>query len=149
MGANRLGHCIALGIDPENNRGQEIKESKEETQQTKAWLLENKELLSSYGFQVSKYDLCLKETYDDELIKRTRLLQTAILSYFKDKKVQIESCPTSNMRIGKIKKKEFHPLRAFHKAGVKTLIGTDDPGILDTDFEKEQELAQKILSLET
>ena len=147
MGAGRLGHCIALGIDPENNRGEKINENKEETEQTQAWLLENKELFSSYGFDFSQNDLFQPTVYDDKLIERTRLLQKAILSYFKEQKVVIESCPTSNMKIGKVKKKEFHPLRAFHQAGVKTLIGTDDPGILGTDFEKEQELAHSLMTL--
>lgn len=55
----------------------------------------------------------------------------------KDRKTVIESCPTSNLFIGMIDNVEKLPLKRFLENSLSVSIGTDDPGIFDTNIENE------------
>ena len=157
-GANRLGHAIALGLPPETLKGTTVKESKQEALDTFSWLIRKKETLALHGYMVDENDIAkqkkelenkeyLEIFYDDTYIDQVKSLQKAVLSVFKEKRVVIEVCPSSNMRIAGIKSLSDHPLRAFHLAGVQTVLGTDDPGIFATNLENELKIYQKIIAL--
>ena len=45
--------------------------------------------------------------------------------------VVIETCPTSNLRIGAVPDAQAHPVHRFLASDVKLAIGADDPGIFD------------------
>lgn len=49
----------------------------------------------------------------------------------------IESCPTSNLRIGGVPDPTAHPIHRFLASGVNLAICADDPGIFDTSLAQE------------
>jgi adenosine deaminase len=53
----------------------------------------------------------------------------------------IESCPSSNSRIGASLSPEDNPLRFFIAQGIKVVLGSDDPGIFASDWQQEEALA--------
>ncbi|MDQ7821532.1 MAG: adenosine deaminase family protein [Candidatus Eremiobacteraeota bacterium] len=57
------------------------------------------------------------------------------------KGIVLEMCPTSNVQTGAVLSLESHPLKKFHDGGGKATINTDDPGVCDTDLNKEYEKA--------
>lgn len=159
LGASRLGHAIALGVDPENYAGKVVKESSEERLDTIHWLKSNYCILLENGYDANLKELKREEEllnnktiksvqikYDSDYIQDVRTLQLAVAAILKNKKVVIETCPTSNLRIGQIHKYEYHPLRFFHKMGINYVTCTDDPGIFATDWVSEHHLAKEISS---
>jgi len=157
--ADRLGHAIALGVNPENYRGKVVFESAEERSDTLKWLLANKELLSSHGYKFNtkntqeELDSIVsknKETkivYDQDYIDEALEFQDVALRILKAKNTVIESCPTSNLRIGQIQDGKYHPIRKFKEYDINYVIGTDDPGIFDIDWNSEYHFAEDLLSL--
>jgi adenosine deaminase len=125
LGATRLGHAIALGIPPKDRP--EPPESTWEMFRTEAWLKEQGGALKEFGY---RGDL---ESF-----------QKACRSLLKEKGAVIEICPTSNLRIGRIQDLKNHPAKVFMEEGLSYVLGTDDPGIFDTDLKKEKDLLQKI-----
>jgi adenosine deaminase len=59
----------------------------------------------------------------------------------------VETCPSSNIRIGALGRPEFHPLRKFLDHQIKVTISTDDPGIFDIDLKHEELLVQRQFGL--
>lgn len=56
----------------------------------------------------------------------------------------LELCPTSNYLTQAVPGTVAdHPFRKLYDAGVRTTINTDDPGIFDTDMNKEYQILQK------
>ena len=53
------------------------------------------------------------------------------------KNLVIESCPTSNLRIGSIRTYDESTLRAFHEKGLNVTANTDDKGIFSTSEQLE------------
>ena len=156
MRATRVGHAIALGVDPENYRSKKVSESREEFLKTQDWLSENYDLLKSHGLSLSKSDILKRKSkaeqslfiefsYNDESIAEIRDVQQAVAKILREQKVLIESCPSSNLLIGQVRKPEHHPLRLFHKLGLDYVVATDDPGIFDTSPIKEAALAHQII----
>jgi adenosine deaminase len=68
-----------------------------------------------------------------------------MIQYVKDHKLTLELCLTSNFLTQAVPGAiENHPFRKLYEAGVYTTINTDDPGIFNTDMNKEYSmLAQK------
>lgn len=153
LGATRLGHAIALGVHPENYRGKVFRESQQERQETICWLRDNKEVLKEHGYLVDLTALNHEEKslrgcksveiiYNDHTIDDTRRLQIAVCSILREEQVIIESCPTSNLRIGQLNQLQYHPLKLFHDQGIHYLICTDDPGLFNIDWSSEYHFAQ-------
>lgn len=158
-GASRLGHAIALGVHPENYKNQVVLEPASERLDTITWLLELEGELADNGFCIDQDELKreaqaisdqpterVRIVYDDAYIERSHQLQIAVASLLREKAVRIESCPTSNLRIGQVSKLEFHPLAFFHKHSLNYHICTDDPGIFNINWASEDTLAQKIIA---
>jgi hypothetical protein len=53
----------------------------------------------------------------------------------------LELCLTSNILTGATEDFPSHPLRRLYEAGVRVTLNTDDPGIMDTDMNREYALA--------
>ena len=153
FGAHRLGHCIALGKD---HQPLEIyRESAGERKAQLTFELENYESIINYG-ELSRRDKLEKElrllqnTENDAIIEipgsssfteELTALQQFGIAELKSLGTVVESCPTSNIRIGMLKNIQGHPVKKFADSGLKLTIGTDDYGIFATDMETEYELA--------
>jgi adenosine deaminase len=69
----------------------------------------------------------------------------ALLKKFRDRKIAIELCPSSNYQIVGFKdyqipgcrSERIYPLKEYIKQGLKVTINTDDPGISKTDLTQE------------
>jgi len=74
--------------------------------------------------------------YDENRVRSLELFQNWAMEQLKKTSAVIESCPSSNLRIGGLDE-NHHPLRRFVNHGLKVVIGSDDPGILNTSLENE------------
>lgn len=157
IGAHRLGHATALGIELESMRGRQVFESVQVRAQHLQWLADD--YLSDYGYtcdqrflqaehkrlqQTAGADIAL--TYDDACIYETKALQTAALRYAQDQGVIIETCPTSNRYLADIKVDEHLPLRKFAQHKLTLAIASDDPGMFGTDIAQEWEISSRQVS---
>ena len=150
LGAHRLGHALALGMNCDVLRGRKICESAHETEQHFAWLRANGSALHEFGFtpidyewlrdqaESSKQEHYVEWVYNDDLIENTRRFQDAALTVVREIGPIVESCPTSNMRIGSLHSPSQHPLRRFLDHRLKVTISTDDPGIFDVSLADEE-----------
>lgn len=154
-GAYRLGHCIALGIDPETYAHKTIAESSEERLDHINYILENYDTLREYRYNVELKDL-LKEKeslkpnqtvqifYTDKEIQNLYALQEFGMDFLKKKNSIIEVCPTSNLLIGMIEDKNKLTIKRFLKKNLNLTIGTDDPGIFQTNLQNEYRICEEI-----
>ena len=60
----------------------------------------------------------------------------------------IEVCPTSNRRIGGIVDEAHHPVHRFLERGLRIVVASDDPGILDTDLSSELDWVARVAGLD-
>ncbi|MCB9229989.1 MAG: hypothetical protein H6618_10310 [Deltaproteobacteria bacterium] len=151
---DRLGHATALGVHPENYRDKVVAEPTEERFATLNWLLEQQEVLALHGYRPDvrkiRHELealangSVRIVYDQDYIDEALLIQRAVLSLLKSRDAVVESCPTSNLRIAQLRSEQYHPVRHFKKYGLKFVLGTDDPGIFNTDWKTESELADRL-----
>lgn len=66
---------------------------------------------------------------DDQWLNRFEHMRQQVLRTLRARKIAVESCPTSNQRIGNLSES---PLRHLHRELPElTLIATDDPGLFD------------------
>ncbi len=155
MGAHRLGHAIALGIEPACYENSCRYESARERLDQIAFEKKHASSLRAWGYHVDlsaldkeKEELqrCksgskkIRHDYGPKRLKALFLLQNWAMAQIKAQGSFIECCPTSNLRIGSI---PSHPLRRFLEAGLKVVIGADDPGILESNIKQEFEVIQK------
>lgn len=160
LGATRLGHAIALGVDPKNYAGRRIQELKTERLDTINWLINHHGRLKEHGYHSNLKDLRKEIPFinkweadtipveaDKTSIEDSRALQVAVAGVLKEEKAFIETCPTSNLRIGQITQPIFHPLKFFHEQGLNYTVCTDDPGIFNIDWTTEYEFSQQISKL--
>lgn len=161
MGVDRLGHALALAMSPESLAGRTIKENRSEAQKHLQWLNKNRQELHERGYTIKDYQWFSDRMeqslagdhviwhYDMDLIEHTRTFQNTLLPIIKHSDPLIETCPTSNIRIGQLGRQEFHPLRRFLDHNIRVTISTDDPGIFDIDLAHEESLVQRKFGLTT
>ena len=155
MGARRLGHAIALGLDPEiaiaRRADAHVKERVGERLAQIAYDLNHAPALSAYGLQVNAPALraerqSLKQRASDDIVARPytpqrlaeiRNRQQFVLNRLARLGTVIETCPTSNLRIGGVPDPAHHPIHTFLKSDVNLAIGADDPGIFDSPLASE------------
>lgn len=70
-----------------------------------------------------------------------------LLAYLRDRRIPLEICPTSNVRLGLSSSIAAHPLRRLLESGVPVTINSDDPLLLGTDISRELEHVAAALSL--
>ncbi len=61
----------------------------------------------------------------------------ALLDLLRDRRVTLELCPTSNLRLGLVPSLARHPLRRLLDAGVTVTVNSDDPVLLGTTLTRE------------
>ena len=160
LNVSRMGHAIALGVNPLNYSGSTIAESKEERMDTILWLLKIADVLREYGYSMNEFELKKEKEllltskereinifYNDDYVEECRSLQIAVGHILREKSLIVETCPSSNYYIGQLKKLEYHPLNFFHKKNIPYLVCTDDPGIFNTSMDREIKLAKEIISM--
>jgi hypothetical protein len=150
LGAHRLGHAIALGVDPRCYGDHTRTESGAERLDQIAYDLEHAAGLARAGVAVNADALRTEQatlSRDDTV---THHYDTARLDevarrqdYAMDRVVAagavVEVCPTSNRRIGDIPDPDHHPVHRFLDRGVPVVVGSDDPGIFGVTLADEIE----------
>ncbi len=149
MGARRLGHAIALGLDPavavrHRPQAHETEFVRERLDQI-AYDLTYQDALAAYGIPIDRDDLererdillhqpldaSVHRPYTPERLDAARR-QDFVLDSLAELGTVIESCPTSNLRIGGVPAPELHPVHRFLRSSVNLAIGADDPGIFNS-----------------
>ena len=64
-----------------------------------------------------------------------------LIEELKERRVVLDVCPVSNVRVGVVPSLEEHPLPKLVAAGVLCSLSTDDPPMFDTDLTAEYEAA--------
>jgi hypothetical protein len=155
MGAKRLGHAIALGLDPavaitRRPKAHEAEPVSERLDQI-GYDLTHREALAAYGIAVDVAALeeeraQLAKRPGDELVERPytperlagfRRRQDFVLDRLVELGTVIETCPTSNLRIGGVPSPAEHPVHRFLRSDVNLVISADDPGTFDTPLAAE------------
>ena len=161
MGANRLGHAIALGVDPDkygpHTRTETVSERIDQLKYDLRHLvglgqlgvyLDGPELLRELEqLESMNPSQLLTITYDKLRLEEVRLRQTYAIQCIKAIGAVIEVCPTSNFRIGGITSPEHHSLVKFVADDVPFVIGSDDPGIFGTTLATEIEKSMDVAGL--
>lgn len=160
LGVHRLGHAIALGIDGENLRDTEVQETDTERLAHLQWLLhEEGRELRDFGYDCDEQALIREQArlkdgkavkpcyYDSEALDELKSLQTAALRWAKAKGVRIEACPTSNLRLGKVRELRWHPLQRFSQHQLAVTLASDDPGLFASNLQQEAHFCRTKLRL--
>jgi adenosine deaminase len=151
LGANRLGHAIALGVDPDCYGEHERTESVAERRDQIDYDLKHAEALRPRGVRVDEAALrgerdalrardaneVVAVPYDRERLDQVRLRQDFAMERVRATGAVVEVCPASNRRIGDIGDPDHHPVHRFLEHGVRVVVSTDDPGIFDVTLDQE------------
>ena len=155
LGARRLGHCLALGLDPEvavrrRPRAHEEEPVSERLDQI-GYDIAHAGGLRRYGVGVDvpalereRSELRRREAgglvsrpYEHRRLEEIRRRQRFALDAVAKSGAVIETCPTSNLCIGGVPDPEAHPVRRFLESGVNLAVAADDPGIFDSPLAAE------------
>ena len=157
MGTPRLGHAIALGLDPAVAVGRRprahLREPASERRAQIDYDLRWAEELAARGVTVDPPALRrelealarghpeakVERPYTPERLEEARRRQDLVLERLAVLGTTIESCPTSNLRIGGVPDAASHPVHRFLNSDVNLVIGADDPGIFDAPLADEIE----------
>ena len=156
LGAHRLGHCLALGVPPEFFAGTTREEVAVERIAQIDFLFREEESLRDAGLPVDRdalsgerRELAARDPaevvpvhYDDARARFLGAFQDWAMERLKETGSILESCPTSNLRIGGLPGPELHPLRRFLRADLPVVLGADDPGIFDVRLQDEFALVE-------
>ena len=156
LGARRLGHVIALGLDPalavgRRARAHECELVSERLDQID-YDLSHAGGLRDAGVDVDADALtderrALQQRRHDEdggggsysaaRLEEVRRRQEYVLGELSRLRTIVESCPTSNALIGAVEEAAAHPVRRLLESEVPLVIGADDPGIFDSPLATE------------
>lgn len=85
---------------------------------------------------------------DEDWLNRFEAMRLRVIRLLEDRKIAVESCPTSNQRIGNLKEPPIKEL--LSKLPSQTLVATDDPGLFDAwpqhELEQVPEFRNALLS---
>lgn len=70
-----------------------------------------------------------------------------VMGMIRDRRIPLELCPTSNMLTNAVPNLKTHPLKKLFDFGIRTTINTDDPGIFNTNMNREYRIAREILGM--
>ena len=161
MGAHRLGHAIALGVDPYKYGLHIRSETAAERIDQLNYDLRHSNGLRQLGVSVEASEILdeleqlrplnseqvLPVEYNESRLEELRGRQSYAIQCIKDIGSVIEVCPTSNFRIGGITDPAHHSLVKFAAQEVPFVVGSDDPGIFNTTLAYEIESALEIAGL--
>ena len=156
LGAKRLGHCIALGLDPavavsRRAKAHEAELVSERLDQIAYDLrfaaelrqfgvtVDEKKLLDEQQALLNRADDWVERPYNPLRFKEIRLRQTFVLAQLAEMGTPIECCPTSNLRIGGVPDAEHHPIHRLLASPAPLCLCTDDPGTFDITLASEVE----------
>ena len=159
LGAHRLGHAIALGVDPDSFGEHKRLERAGERADQLRYDLKHARGLERFGVRVdrllvarelSKVETCstdsmLEVSYDRERLEEVRNRQHYAMSAILKTGAIIEVCPTSNRRLAGLTDDAHHPVHRFVEAGLPIVVASDDPGIFDTTLRDELEWVRRVL----
>ena len=151
LGAHRLGHAIALGVDPDVFGLHERTETVSERRDQLAYDLEHRVGLESCGVRIDPAEISeelsrlsrmpdgalVAISYDRTRLDEVRARQDYAMARVRASGAVVEVCPTSNRRIGGITDPAHHPVHRFLAAGLPVVVSSDDPGIFGTSLEAE------------
>lgn len=60
-----------------------------------------------------------------------------VMRFLADNGIQVNVCPTSNIRLGQVADYESHPIRVLYDNGVRVTVNTDDVAIFDQSVSEE------------
>ena len=161
LGVRRLGHAIALGLDPtiavSRRPDAHLSEPVGERLAQIAYDLEHCEELASFNIELHPQSLqkereelqrrpsssLVERPYTPERLEEIRRRQDFVLERLARLDTVIETCPTSNLRIGGVPRPADHPLHRFLDSRVDLAIGADDPGIFDSPLAAEVDWAAR------
>jgi hypothetical protein len=143
LGAHRLGHAIALGVDPETYGAHDRDETVGERRDQLAYDLAHADGLARHDIAVDRAAVAEEQTrlaalddgttvthsYDAARLDEVRRRQDYAMDCVKAIGAVVEVCPTSNRRIGDINDPAHHPVHRFLDRGVPVVVSSDDPGI--------------------
>ncbi len=161
LGALRLGHCTALGLDPEvavarRSQAHACEPVSERLAQI-AYDLQHKKALEECGVPVDDHalmqersnlssrpgDALVCRAYDPSRFEAVRRRQDFALSRLATLGTVVETCPTSNLRIGAVPDAKDHPVHRFLASNVRLAIGADDPGLFECTLADEVDWVQR------
>ena len=155
LGARRLGHAVALGLDPQvaaaRRPDAHLAEPASERLAQIAYDLHFRAELESLGIQVDaaalekeRHDLArrpaatpVERPYPPQRLEEIRRRQDFVLNNLAEMGTIIETCPTSNLRIAAVPDAGQHPIHRFLSSPVDLVVGADDPGIFDSPLAAE------------
>jgi hypothetical protein len=148
LGAHRLGHAIALGVDPACYGEHTRTESGAERLDQIAYDLDHADGLARHGIHVDRDALrteaaglteeaTVTHDYDAARLDEVRRRQDYAMERVTAAGAVVEVCPTSNRRIGDIGDAAHHPVHRFLDRGVPVVVGSDDPGIFGVTLAEE------------
>jgi hypothetical protein len=151
LGAHRLGHAIALGVDPDCYGIHTRTESAAERLDQIAYDIAHADGLARHGVCVDRdalhaeqsrlqhagVDTVVTHHYDAARLDEVRRRQDYAMDRVTAAGAVVEVCPTSNRRIGDIADASHHPVHRFLDRGVPVVVGSDDPGIFGITLEQE------------
>lgn len=155
LGARRLGHAIALGLDPAvamaRREDAHVSEPVSERLDQIQYDLRHQSELRKVGVEIATGDLeaereelhgrdpdsRVTRDYSPNRLEEIRRRQDFVLQRLAESGTVIESCPTSNLRIGGVPDAAHHPIHRFLASPVNLVVGADDPGIFDSPLAAE------------
>ena len=155
LGARRLGHCIALGLDPaiavsRRPQAHEAELVSERLDQIdydlqfarglrQAGVLVDEAALHAEQQALAKMkkEDVVERPYTPKRFHDIRQRQTFVLGQLTRLGTVIECCPTSNLRIGGVPDAEHHPIHRLLASQVNLCLCTDDPGTFDITLASE------------
>jgi adenosine deaminase len=161
MGAHRLGHALALGLDPLRLGPHQRHETVAERIDQLCYDLHHAAALDRHGVRIdlaaAEVELIrlrhadpaatLTHRYDTERLQQLRKRQDFALSVVRRSGAVIEVCPASNQRIAGWSDPRDHPVCRFLAARIPVVIATDDPGLLQTTLRRELTWFQRVAGL--
>lgn len=150
-GAHRLGHAIALGVDPDLFGPHTRREPVGERRDQIGYDLVHRDGLLAAGVPVDAEalhdeltdlaplpdDATLAVEYDQSRLEDVRRRQRYAMTRVRATGAVIEVCPTSNRRIGGITDRAHHPVHRFLAAGLPVVVACDDPGVFGATLTRE------------
>jgi adenosine deaminase len=155
MGARRLGHALALGLDPDvatqRRPHAHVFERVSERLDQITYDLRHQAALRAYNVEIEEPALLaeraiLQRMPPEEQVERPyaparldeiRRRQQLVLDRLTAWGTVIECCPTSNLRIGGVPDAKHHPIHRFLASNVNLVICSDDPGNFDITLASE------------
>jgi hypothetical protein len=148
-GVRRFGHATVLGAEPSSYAQCTWQDPYQAS--TQAWLRAHWDRLIDFQPDLRRTEQFLLNrtdawTFEPECFD---LLQRASLTWVKSlPDVVIESCPTSNLRLGNLTSYDVHPIKRFKAEGIPFTVSTDDPGIFAISLEREEMITSKLVGFD-